>query len=680
MTSEPASDPDKNKMKQLALDVMRLKHDLAVGDTSRLAGMLDGTPSPEMLVMIREQKILFRVRDVCARGKIIERLAGIVAIALDDVQRRRYANYLEFVNLAVLTNERLNERRMGIQQRVGRLSFEEMLCVAREFFDVEFATLRDQRKPVAVMDTQNVAERERNLQDMSGALNDLYAAIGRVVGEASHVVRRTKPYGAGAGVLAGALTEFGQLVVLAGEQNSLDYAVDMVSFGEWYVEEIRGSPESYVRLNYVDPRLNLLRTLAIRRHLVLMHAGHRQRRLVRDHLASHAASVLRRAIRYFEEKTRPVDLTEFELLEQEARAKNFLLSIDAEDDLLFAAARGSYRLAAFYTAAAAIRWFAQGADIVRRKLPERLGRQLKAPRIPFDVIVRIFANTEDKREVFEEALRAASVVTPVGRHSALLKRPFVIEKTNAVRTFVPAGVGLWNVAVREAIIDGGVVGKNLGEIWEDFLAHTFEQAQWKVVGKRIRLRRGGLVVSEIDLLVLKYGLLLVAQIKAVTGPGETPYGFWKNRLAIQAGCRQARSAAQILVGEPERLRSIASGKIADEVERIVPVVFTNADELDGCLLNGVPVLGEVGRKSITRGSSVDFIESHSGKILETKHFVREEDLSLEKVLWILDHPVETLIAPEEERVRDEEVKLSDIHLVFPAFDLRESKQATLKTT
>jgi hypothetical protein len=98
--------------------------------------------------------------------------------------------------------------------------------------------------------------------------------------------------------------------------------------------------------------------------------------------------------------------------------------------------------------------------------------------------------------------------------------------------------------------------------------------------------------------------------------------FWsrfrcRNRSAIERGCHQARLAADLREG-PQRLVSMTNCKVAGQVLHIERLVLTNCVELDRWQQVGVVVLGPAGRGALVEGTSVFYLDSQTGKVVELR--------------------------------------------------------------
>lgn len=634
--------------KKISRLVARFKREVAERNVEGVLNELKNNPSAELLICLREQKLLYCASETSLREQIAQAMDAAARVSFAESDQNLYRNYIKFALLTIQVYGRLTARAEILLRQFPKLSLQEVLQIAADTLERGVRPLIDARLPPTEEGTElpeSVAAAERALHDRNGLANDMYFAVARALNEISRNITK-KTYGAGSAVRTAAATMFDAIVSVASEWNALEFVVDNVAFGEFQVTAFEDSPKPVVSLDYVDPRRVLLRQLSLRRALVGLLSGSRRKRWVREILSPQVQPILDEAVTYFERLTRQAKIPNVELIRCETQARKVLLPIDAEDDLLCAASKSPDRILLYYTLAAALQWFTHAAALVRKHLPQRFARVLAVPAVTPEVIVGLFDTTEDRRAVIREVLEELSVELPVRRHFDLAKLPFIRDGSGHIRIF--NGVGLWNVAIRELLIQGGMLGKDLGRIWEDFIKQTFVTSGWVCIGQGVRIRANGRIATDVDLLLMRDGLLLIAQVKAVTGSGIGPYDHWKTQQTIEFGCYQARLVAEILVADPQRLVSVSNTDTAAQIKHIEPVVLTNADALDGWVCNGVTVLATGSINSITQGMRVEY-KQESGRVIESKDVVESADLSRDKILWMLRHPVETLVAAEDGR-------------------------------
>lgn len=95
-----------------------------------------------------------------------------------------------------------------------------------------------------------------------------------------------------------------------------------------------------------------------------------------------------------------------------------------------------------------------------------------------------------------------------------------------------------------------------------------------------------------------------------------------------------------------RLSALRNRKVAKTIQRVESVVLTNAFTVSGWIHGGIPVGGWGTINAITKGARVEY-KRYGGEKVEVREIVAKEDLTTEKICWLLRNPVDLLIAPEK---------------------------------
>jgi hypothetical protein len=304
-----------------------------------------------------------------------------------------------------------------------------------------------------LFDRRLLAERERRLHDLNGAANDVAMAVARVVNECSRVALAEEEVHLSKAQRRLAAEVLRQAVTAAGEANSLEWFFASVTYGEFTVDKVEEGPRPTYRLHFVDARRYLLKTLAIRRSVVLTFLGQRHPRYVRDRLKEIESTMLEQAVAYYIREAGTSGRVDVDLTRAHATASAMLAAVDAEDNLLVAASRSDPRAVAYYVVAMAMRWYSAAADSVR-DVPLIVNRRLLAiPPIPLAKNAGCIGGVE--KEVVAEAIENLTLELPARSHVSLADRPFVRDGADVARPFLRGGVGTWTCVVREALIQGG---------------------------------------------------------------------------------------------------------------------------------------------------------------------------------------------------------------------------------
>lgn len=643
----------------------KLRSRLDAGDMDAVEGILSEASISDLLTRVREQKLLLRP-PIEHRSAFV----GLLRVAggrLEAKERTEFENYLEFATEVDAAKQRYIERLHASLRLMPACSKADLLAIASEVFEW---CIREQVKRFDLNSVDiSIAENERRLHDLNGAANDITMAVARLINEYCRIA--TVP---NVGRLSQAeLRQAAEIVIpaitVAGEVNSLEFFFDSVTYGEFTVDKVDEGEQSTYRFHFVDAKRYLLKSLAIRRSLVLKYAGQPSPRYVRETLRGLEDGLLEQAVDYY---VRRAGTSSEEIGIDRTRASRtsaaLMLAVDAEDDLLVAASHSDGRTLSHYLVAMAMRWYSVAANAVRDAPNIRRRRWLDTPPIPLDEIASNIGGIDEK--TVAEAIENLTLELPARSHFNLTDLPFIREGRRIARPFLHGQVGTWTCVVREILIQGGAIGKDVGAIWEDFYVQSFEDSDWRVIGRGIKLRNNGRTLTDVDILLLREDLLLVMQVKALIGAADGPYDHWRNRKTVEYGCTQARIATSHFEANPQALEAICGKKLAARIKHVQPVVLTNIDQLDGWRVDNVPVIGEVTRKAICRGAKVDYRNSQTGEVIHTHHFVKQEDLSTASILQLFEEPIEMRIAAEGTETVHSTHHIGGLKLLMPEFAIR----------
>ncbi len=618
-------------------------------------------PSRQLITGCRRAKILVRahesVRDEIAAVLLDAAGQCLEAPALDEFKR-----YVSLSLFAASARENIGTKLEAEVARLPKLSKRQLVEVAMRLFRKALPDWPEFLEDDPVPET--VAENARRLHAASGHSNDLAFAVARVLNTAwsrAGDIDLRRP-----DAMARASKPFREATRLASQLTALDYAFDSASFGHFVVTS-HDSQAQIFQFDIADMRLHLIRIFAIRRRMTAILSGHRIDRFVREALAASGAGVVNNALmRSFARANRgppePDDFARLELV-----LKRLLLKIDANDDLLVAATQAEPRLQILYHMAIALRVNAAALKMTSQRMGPRARRSFDG-RISMDELIADIADP-NLEQAAHDALLLLTIEMPANSYWDILKTPFVRSSEGSAISLLFGDADSWTEHVRELFLKGGESGRKFGEIWEEFLAQRFGDTGWNTIARNIKFSSEGKALTEVDLLLLRGDLLLVVEIKALTGSGLNPYDHWKNRETIERGCRQAKLAARHLTEDPKLLASISNRRIAEAIKFIQPVVFTNEAMFDGWEYSEVPVVGESIRKAITEGAKVEYFDGHTKEPYRTDWYLRPEDLNTSTILRALRDPIELKIGPEHGEVVHHRVELSALTLLVPDHDI-----------
>lgn len=648
------------KNKEIEKLLSELKSHCEGGDIRPLSEKISELMGAYFIRRLRECKMIL-LAPVKSRRDIALCLLSC-ARQLEQQEQDYFANYLEFSIAGDTVRRRLLKEMREKLSRMVSCCESDALSLAYEIYDVEIQRLT--KYALSGIPSGKVAVEERRLHDLNGRIVDLSNGLARLLNEISRLElidssRRPCKRKERKRVLASMRRALG----IAGQLNALEWLFDEVSFGHFIVAE-RGCDGFLFKLDFADAKMALMRKLAVRRSLIHKQMGYREERFIRNELNRIQEGLLEYALNYYSEVAGGPRLNSEDVDKARELARASLVIIDAEDDLLFAASKADERVRAYYVAGMALTCFSIAGKVVREAV-RRNGDPALIMAIPLARIRDIFS-IGSRGSLVAEGLCALTVTLPARTHSRLNALPFVRDGKDFAMPFLDGYSGMWNIMVRDALIKGGQLGKDVGAIWEEFLEHSFEDTSWRVIGKGVKLKKEKKIITDVDLLLLRNDLLLVVQIKALAAAADTPYDHWKNRQVVVKGCEQARTAVDFLLENTDTLVSICGKRVIEDIHVIQPVVLTNIHHLEGLSLFDVPVIAEATRKAICRGSVVDYIGTQ-GQQVHSHVFVPPEQLDTKVILRLLKEPVELRIASERPESVYREEQLGDLTFAIPEF-------------
>lgn len=120
-------------------------------------------------------------------------------------------------------------------------------------------------------------------------------------------------------------------------------------------------------------------------------------------------------------------------------------------------------------------------------------------------------------------------------------------------------------------------GKN---VFERFVRDCLKSYNWKVVKSSIKPKKNRQIITDVDLLAYKDGIVIVGEVK-VAHCERTPYHIWKASVTLRQAQEQVKVTAGILNNDFALLRSIfAKDNVnlqAQDIRYIIPVVITTSN-------------------------------------------------------------------------------------------------------
>jgi hypothetical protein len=254
---------------------------------------------------------------------------------------------------------------------------------------------------------------------------------------------------------------------------------------------------------------------------------------------------------------------------------------------------------------------------------------------------------------------------PTSRYLDICHTPYIQLSQNQVVALVALFNGNWPPVVRSNLVKGGPLAESYGGIWEGFIKHSMTDFGWNILERGRKIKRNKQILTDIDVLALKDGLLLLIQIKAIAAGAFNKYDYWRARKTVIKGAEQALIAEQEIRNNPSLLSSILSNNHNQQkVEKFQPLVLTTSPLFTGWSYNNVPIISTGYLMSLLRGAKAKYVRG-DGSIVGEKRFTKGIELTTDEFLEYLHDPWDWQIAKESNKVEHMLVELEDIKLAFP---------------
>lgn len=412
-----------------------------------------------------------------------------------------------------------------------------------------------------------------------------------------------------------------RIISLSSAYNSALWLLDQVSYGELEVKGVDWDTNT-VHLDFKEESLNLARIASIRHNLSGI-ANNKDQFILKEWKEYFLD--ISKQLREFYEFEYDVTLDE-EKLENEVIHR--LRDVDLKGSLLLVALHFEKPVLAHVFAAI----YLICHSIVIEQVNKYIDYKQLVYDVPVDIFIEYLANSiiglERKQAI--EAFDTFICTLPNRENQILLSKPFIrLSDTEVVGILPLIRAVHWHKAIQKVFIQGGKPGKLYGHLWEDYIGSIFEQYSWKVLGKCVRVKHQTEMVTDIDLIVEKNGIVLLVQAKAVN-ECTTPYERWKTRNTIIKGIRQAQLAKLYIEMNPQKY------KLPQNIAVLQNVVVVPLDEFNGWSNEDVPVISIDYLISMLNGAEFDMVDKDGNVMTHLKYLIK--DSKPEDVQGLLTNP------------------------------------------
>jgi len=107
---------------------------------------------------------------------------------------------------------------------------------------------------------------------------------------------------------------------------------------------------------------------------------------------------------------------------------------------------------------------------------------------------------------------------------------------------------------------------------------------WKTINTPIKLKQNKKIVTDVDLIAFKKGVVMIGQLK-VAHSGRDDYQIWKAKQILRQAVAQAKLSVELFKNNPDLLYSILKKENItlrkEEIKEVIPIVVTSSNYFIG---------------------------------------------------------------------------------------------------
>lgn len=451
-------------------------------------------------------------------------------------------------------------------------------------------------------------------------------------------------------------------LLLAGQYNSYDHALAKLTYGEWRVTHADLSALPVFTFAIADESLELARQIGLKRALAAKMMGRQYPFELQKKLESVVDKAVAFALDYYEQAAR--DMPRKFKREVAAMAKWHLQGIELADKLLAEHATTN-EVFGQYVAATVLFTFYHVADALKAHPVYK--NLFINPELPVAAVKELLA------DIYIDGEAVAVPVEPffsgplIRNYFSLYTAPFLRDTDGTVFCLEALSGSSPENWVRQLFMKGGGIADKVGKVWEDYLSQVLTTAFDCQVKTGVKLKQGGQLLTDIDVLAIRGNILLIIQIKAYYGMGLNHFEQWKFRNKLIHGAGQANKALEAFKTDPQLLKKVFGPLDVSSVDTLQPLVLTNEAIFNNWSVDQVPVLSVGALNQMINGATVNYVDG-KGKVKGRQQLIKGSKISSEELLRFLRSPLDWQLSRGQLELSVHDEYFEHCTLRFPFFD------------
>ncbi len=654
----------------------RLKGDLRNGELSSTISFFSEVEVAKDLDVVKAHKLLLIPE---YPEQVYQAYLSCAKRLLSDPDLiNREANYIEFLKIYILAIRRYEIQLKTILKIYLNKSLKEFVFQLfgsiNEYLDQLFSIFYKNLE-TGTIDTSTPESKsefhEWAHNQLRGVIVDVMFAVARLVNFYSeHQLEEISP------IIFNSYSDqereqMGKAIQVAAFMNTYLYALEKVSYNEWFVDRVENVGEVVnFRFGITDFNFQKARDLGLRRVLSGAMLGRKSKRWLAELLEPFALEILEVAWEYYQDQMGIFIAGHLKWHQAKEALSKYLDQLDAEDELLFGFHMKNKLVVSHYFSALAITVFVFAAEELEKY--SNRSYWLTCPEIPEEIINNLVNNTRFEDYFLTSQISDYITKIPSRGHMEVFKLPFLRDHENKIYALRFIALNSWPKFIRSTLMKGGKIAAEIGKTWEGYVAKTMRDNGWDKVIEGVKIRKNNELLTDIDIVAKRKDWLLLIQLKISYSEGVHTYDQWKIKQRLIEGVAQVKKAeTNIRVNKSILSQHLSQDELA-EIYVIQSVVMTNEHIFNGWKYEGVSVFSIDALMQLINGAQVKFTTSEK-RVVEIKEYGKTASLSTDEMIGFIDVPLDWRVGMPNYQIKMHTEVLDACTLHFPLVESNDSK-------
>lgn len=625
---------------------------------------LDSAHNFDSIIALKEHKILYKFDNACDEYCVLETKYLEKVQVISPFLYQEELNYLKLVKISSLLKKMIDDQLILFSKDIIKFDDYSILSsfaiyfnkFIKKKFNFIWEKLFDQNLYNS-LDSNNKAIYISSFYNfVNGQFIDDSMIEAKCINHILNIARKTNFRNRKGNIKEKLIAKYSNLMY---KNYHIQYLIDMVSYGEFYVSSINDD----VKFSFKDLNLEVSKRTGMRSKIT-------NYQLINNKRPGYLYSILENVSFDFAQELRG-------LFEESGVGKineklqldgihRDLLSFDYEDELLFLTDKDNYILC-LYTVGIILKIIAitidsMFTDIHRYKILKDIYE------LPYDLIRAYLKEMQFDTQIIDKALEYYTCEKGHFNPVNFICKPFTSINNKIFCITSLAKSNNWTLSIRRDLISGGKSSNLYGMYLENYIEFILKDYSWNVIATQKQLKYNNQTVTDVDIIAERNALILLIQAKAVTGC-RTPYEYWLAKNTISKGILQARLAEEYYNNNPNELSKLCKNLNINETPLVKSIVIIPNEQFIGWNCDQVPVISLNYFLSVLGGAKNNTVTDDNKTVLQK--FYLPSNARSQELFEILKNPYYRDVYTPKMKIQYNSLTIGGVKFKLPSLESKD---------